>query len=103
MAMASIDDWKTALLVKVALIDDDEKRLMCTVLVDQAYDALVAQSRAVDSDIASYSIQGRSVTRRNMTENTATYSRLMRQIRRMLYGITTVSDFSESPENLRIS
>ena len=84
---------ETALDAKVAELTDDIAKYKGYILVDQYIAALQQQANATATDITSYSIGGRSVTRAGSQDYAAIVSDLEAQLNRLLYGGRTLADF----------
>jgi hypothetical protein len=96
--MASIDSLKTELQTLAADLTG-VANYKCLVLIDQYIDALSAQASATATDVQSYSIAGRSISRRSQEQHASTVASLWRQIQVLLYGNATRADFSALREN----
>lgn len=80
--MANIDTLKTALEAEIEHIDDDLAKAEAAVLCDRYIAALTGQSDMEAGAVQSYSIAGRTVTRRNAGEG----QRLIESLRSQLYA-----------------
>lgn len=66
--MSNISDLKAAYIVQAADITDAIDKLECLAAIDSWYACELAVSTLSSSDVSSYSIAGRSVTRKNLPE-----------------------------------
>ena len=87
------ENLKTALDVLANQLEDDIPKYKCLALIDQYVAAFEAQATTVSSDVQSYSIGGRSVTRREVISMQNQVSNLERQIYETLYGNISYVDF----------
>ena len=74
----------------------------CLISIAQYVAALTAQATATATDVVSYSVAGRSVTRSRGTEYSATIQRLKRSIYTYLYGDSALVDFRRAGANSTI-
>jgi len=91
-----VDLLKTALTTAAASIVNDIDRLDCLSSIDDWYNARVAVAALQSSDIASYSIAGRTVTRKQLPNLEQTERMLYARIHAYLYhrgmGLVDVRD-----------
>lgn len=92
--MAAIDDLKTALQALANDLDDTVRKNTALVLIDQYIDALSAQATATSTDIQSYTIGGRTVTRQQVEAMANSVSNLQKQLNDIFYGNTSYADFN---------
>ena len=74
-------------------LDDDVRKYECLILIDQYVDALEAQATQVSTDVTSYTIGGRTVTRGDVLRMQSQVANLKQQINTILYGNVTYADF----------
>jgi len=91
--MANIDDYKTELQTLANTLDSDLQKYKALVLIDQYIDALTAQGTATSTDVASYSIGGRTVTRKQVESMQRQAPMLEAQINEIFYGNISYADF----------
>ena len=91
--MSNYTDLKTTLQDKADELDDDAPKYKCLILIDQYIAALEQQATATSTDVSSYSIAGRSVTRGGAANYTSMVADLENQINFLLYGNVTYADF----------
>jgi hypothetical protein len=66
--MSNISDLKAAYIAEAADVSDAIDKLECLSAIDSWYACELAVSTLSSSDVSSYSIAGRSVTRKNLSE-----------------------------------
>lgn len=91
--MSNYTDLQTALEALADDLDDTVAKLECKILIDQYVDAIEAQATTVSSDVQSYTIGGRTVTRREVVGMQNQVLSLKRQINELLYGNISYADF----------
>ena len=84
--MSNFTDLQTALEALADELDNDVQKYTCKILIDQYVDALEAQATTVSTDITSYTIGGRTVSRGDVIKMQSQVSNLNRQINEILYG-----------------
>lgn len=86
----------TALINKLTadslLISDELDRLDCAVLIEEYAAALPASMASTSTNIASYSISGRTISYRSLNELNRRVAELRSQIEACLYGKNGVID-----------
>ena len=87
---------KAAYLVEVAKISNVLDKAEATYLVDVWADAVDKQSALEANDIVSYSIGGRTFTRRDVAAGQEAIAQLRYEIRAFIYGTTTLIDNNTS-------
>lgn len=95
------DNLKTALQTLAnEITDDDVRKYTALILIDQFVDAITTQATSTSSDVISYTIAGRSVTRSQGGASTQmrTVDILMQKINECLYGNVTHADFRQVSE-----
>lgn len=95
--MAAIDDLKTAWEAKIALISDALLKAEATLALDNYIDARTAQAALTSNEITSYTIAGRTVTRRNPESGQAMINHLQNELTEYVYGSVTLID-ADNPE-----
>ena len=90
---ANTTSLKTLLQAKAALLTDEIDKYRCLEAIDQYIAALDAQAAATSSDVQSYSIAGRSVTRSGGQSFANVVKRLEREVFGYLYGNVTLADW----------
>lgn len=91
---ASSTALKAALLVEVNKIKDALPLAEATYTLDRYIDALDQQNALEAGAIDSYSIAGRSVTRRNAASGQAVVDALRARLNQMIYGSVTMMDMN---------
>ena len=91
--MSNLTSLQTELETLANTLDDAVLKYKCLILIDQYVDSLEAQATAVSTDVTSYTIGGRSVTRQQVMQMQAQVNNLEAQINNILYGNTTYCDF----------
>ena len=96
--MSAYDDLSTAITAKINTAHtagdlSDEQKAEASIVLSQWIRALQAAATATATDVASYSIGGRSVSRRGSDGQLAIANSLRRQLNQLLYGICTEADF----------
>jgi hypothetical protein len=92
--VATYASYQTLLEAKAAELDDAVAQAKCELLIDQYVDALEAQATAVSTDVTSYTIGGRTVSRGDVLRMQGQVSNLERQINNILYGNVSYADFN---------
>ena len=92
--MATYAELQTLLEAKADELDDDIAKCECKLIIDQYCDALEAQATAVSTDVSSYTIGGRTVSRVEVMKMQGQVSNLKRQIYNILYGNVSYADFN---------
>ena len=92
--MSNLTDLQTALEALADDLDSTVDKLKCKILIDQYIDALEAQATTVATDIQSYTIGGRTVTRAQVMQMQGQVNNLEKQINNILYGNTSYGDFN---------
>lgn len=92
------EDLTTAIQTKIdaaytAGTFDAEQKAEATIILTQWVSALEASEKASSTDVSSYSIGGRSVSRRASDAQLALANSLRRQLNQLLYGMVTEADF----------
>ena len=83
--MSSITDLQAALVLKAADISNEIDRLECLATIDEWAAARTAIAALQSARTASYSIAGRSVTRRDIPNIQITERQLYQRIQESLY------------------
>ena len=91
--MSNYTDLQTALETLADTLDDDVRKYECKILIEQYVDALEAQATTVSTDVQSYTINGRTVTRSQVTQMQSQVSNLKKQVNDILYGCVSYADF----------
>jgi len=91
--MSNYTDLKTALDALANELDDDVRKYTCLALIDQYVLAFEAQSTAVSTDVTSYTIGGRTVSRGDVLKMQGSVNNLQKQINDILYGNVSYADF----------
>lgn len=91
--MTNYSSLQTALEALANDLDDDVRKYECLILIDQYVDAIEAQATTVSSDVASYTINGRTVSRREVLAMQSQVNNLKQQINDILYGNVSYVDF----------
>ena len=91
---ATYASYQALLEAKAADLDDAVAKAKCELLIAQYVDALEAQATTVATDVQSYTIGGRTVTRSQVIQMQAQVNNLERQINDILYGNTSYADFN---------
>jgi len=91
--MSNYTDLQTALEAIADELDDDVRKYTCLILIDQYVDALEAQATAVSTDVTSYTIGGRTVSRSDVMKMQGQVNNLQSQINDILYGNVSYADF----------
>ncbi len=89
---ANIDALKTAILAEVDDLTDAIAKAEATVLADRYCDALAAQSELESGGIQSYTIAGRTVTRSNLNDGTASINALKSELYKYIRGFISYVD-----------
>ena len=92
--MATYAELQTLLEAKADELDDDIQKCKCKLLIDQYCDALEAQATSVSTEVQSYTIGGRTVTRSEVMKMQGQVNNLEKQINYILYGNTSYPDFN---------
>ena len=92
--MATYAELQTLLEAQADELQDDIAKCKCKLLIDQYVDALEAQATSVDTNVQSYTIGGRTVTRAEVMKMQAQVSNLEKQINNILYGNVSYADFN---------
>jgi len=92
--MATYAEYQVLLEAKAHELDDDLQKCKCKLIIDQYVDALEAQATAVSTDVTSYTIGGRTVSRGDVLKMQGQVSNLERQINSILYGNVSYADFN---------
>lgn len=90
--MAAIDDLKAAWVKEIAKISDALIKAEADYALDQYVAALPRQAALEANEIASYSIGGRSFTRRDITAGQIAIERLRNNLYRYCKGSTSLVD-----------
>ena len=90
--MSNIADLKALLIVKAADISFDLDKLECLSDIDAWYNARVAVETLSSTDIVSYSIAGRSVTKASIPSLKGEVNDLYQRIISRLYGAGGLAD-----------
>ena len=91
--MSNYTNLKAALDLLANELDDDVRKFTCLALIDQYVSALEAQATSVSTDVVSYTIGGRTVSRGDVVKMQGQVSNLNRQINAILYGTSSYADF----------
>jgi hypothetical protein len=91
--MATYAELKVLLDAKADELDDEVRKCTCKILIDQYVLAFEAQSTAVSTDVTSYTIGGRTVSRGDVLKMQGSVSNLEAQINNILYGNVSFADF----------
>lgn len=92
--MAAIDDLKTAFETEIAKISNDLSSKMATYKLDAYIAALEKQTAMESNEIQSYTIAGRTITRRNVSEGKAAVAALEADLMKLIYGSKTLMDMN---------
>ena len=92
--MAAIDDVKTQWLVKVALISDALIKAEATYALDRYIAALTGQASLESNEIVSYTIAGRTFTRRDTSAGKQAIADLRLDLHRLCYGSVSLADMN---------
>jgi len=84
--MSNLSDLKAALVVEANTITFNLDKLECLADIDAWYNATTAVNALSASNVTSYSIAGRTVTRANLTATRNEASQLLTKIKERLYG-----------------
>ena len=93
--MSNYTDLKAALDALADELDDDVRKYTCKILIEQYVDAIEAQATSVSTDVQSYTIGGRTVTRSEVAKMQGQVSNLQKQINDILYGNVSYADFRQ--------
>jgi len=93
---ANTDNLKTALIAKAGEIAFDLDRLECLALIDDWYAASVARTSVGGGTLSSYSLNGRTFTKHDLTQLDRHVEALYAQIKASLYGNGHLIDMSGS-------
>jgi hypothetical protein len=96
--MAAIDDLKAIRAAKAATLSDSEDKAEALMYLDDWYNAKAAHAALSSGQISSYSIQGRSVTRRNASDLIAISDAALKRFNALLYGAYSIADMSQVGE-----
>ena len=91
--MSDLTDLKTSLETLADELDDDVQKYKCKIYIGQYIDALTAQSTNTSPDVQSYTINGRTVSRREIISMQKQVDNLEARINRILYGSVSLADF----------
>jgi len=91
--MSHYTDLVAALDVLANQLDDDVRKYTCLALIDQYVAALEAQATTVSTDVVSYTIGGRTVSRTDVLNMQGQVNNLQKQINDILYGTSSYADF----------
>ena len=92
--MAAIDDLKTAWETEIATIGDTLQNAEATYLLDGYIAALQSQASMSANEISSYTIAGRTVTRRNADTGQRLINELRNELSLYVYGNVTQADLN---------
>lgn len=84
--MSALSDLKTALDARAAVLDDELERLECLALISEWYDCQVAVQALESTNVVSYSINGQTVTRSELSSRRTRAVQLYSEIKAMLFG-----------------
>jgi len=93
--MAAIEDLKNAWVARIGTISDALVKAEATYLLDQYIAALPQQAALEANQITSYSIGGRSFTRRMVGEGQSAIQRMKFELYQYCYGSTSLCDANE--------
>lgn len=94
MSTATRTALKTAYETEVAKISDTLVNAQATDLLDQLMGGLEQQEALEGDKIASYSLMGRSFTRRSVRDGRSAVNAMRRELDQMIYGGATLGDLS---------
>lgn len=97
--MSNIADLKAALILEAADISDSIDKLECLSLIDDWYACRVALAAFEAGDVQSYSIAGRSVTRRDTSAIRTSEASYLQQIKSFLGRSGGCMDMSAREHN----
>lgn len=84
--MSALLNLKAALETRAAALDDELERLECVALIDEWYNCRTAVAALTATNVVSYSINGQTVTRREIPSMTRRASELYNEIKAILFG-----------------
>lgn len=84
--MSALSDLKEALDARAAVLEDELERLECLALIDEWYNCRTAVAALTATNVVSYSINGQTVTRREIPSMTRRASELYGEIKAVLFG-----------------
>ena len=90
--MAAIDALKTAWETEIAKIGDTLQNAKATYLLDSYIAGLTSQASLSSNDISSYTIAGRTVTRRNADSGQSLIDSMENELTQLVYGSVTQAD-----------
>ena len=85
-------DLKAAYLVEVNKISNVLQKARATYLVDMWSDAIDQNAALLANDIISYSVGGRTITRRNASEGNSAIAEMEYTINVLIYGTISLID-----------
>lgn len=94
--MSTQSDLKAAYDTAAALISDDLSKKEALHLIDRWNTAVTEQAALEATEIFSYTIAGRTYTRRNMKDGQEHIDLLQGQIKRKLYGRVILRDLNQN-------
>ena len=92
--MSAQSDLFDAYTAKILLISDSLRALRATWLLDRWNTAAGELTSAEASDVISYSILGRTFTKRDLSQATTLVNSLEGEVRRSIYGTTRLVDLN---------
>jgi len=90
--MATSTAFKAAIVAQIEYIDDDLDKAEATYLCDRYFEALDKQQALEANEITSYSIAGRTFTRRTAAEGQSVINQLRHELDGFLYGTAHLVD-----------
>lgn len=87
------DLLKAELQTKANALEEAARKYKALILIDQYIACLEQQAASTATDVTSYSIGGRSVTRRGTGEFSNTVARLESELNEIFYGNISLADF----------
>lgn len=84
--MSSLSNLKTALEERAAALSDELEKLECLSLIDEWYDCQVAVQALESTNVVSYTINGHTVTRSELSSRRARAVQLYGEIKAILFG-----------------
>lgn len=82
----ALQNLKAALIVRANALTDELDQLECLALIDEWYNCRAAIAALTATNVVSYSINGQTVTRREIPSMQAREAHLYQEIKAMLFG-----------------
>ncbi len=98
--MTAIAELQTAYETGIATISDDLRQKKATYVLERYIAAVQKQTALEASEIESYSIAGRTVTRRNVESGQSAISDLEAELDRYIYGGTALINMNAGTREL---